>query len=103
MLKKIIGILANMFLGFLTCPCLIIFITDIQGTTKGTAYTIPEVERDIYAMFGWLVLGIWLIILICAEIAILKFLFKRNLYMLCIGIFTLFLSAFIVFFLGVWN
>lgn len=103
MLKKIIGILANMFLGFLTCPCLQIFITDIQGTAKGTAYTIPEVERDIYVMFGWMVLGIWLIILICSEIAILKFLFKRNLHMLCVGIFTLLLSTIITLFLGIWN
>ena len=58
-LRKIIGILANILLGFLTCPYLVIFITNIQGTAKGAAYTIPEVERDIYAMFGWIVLGIW--------------------------------------------
>ena len=103
MLRKIIGILANILLGFLTCPYLVIFITNIQGTAKGAAYTIPEVERDIYAMFGWIVLSIWLIILVCSEIAILKFLFKKNLYMWCVGIFTLFLSTFITFFLGVCN
>ena len=83
MLRKIIGILANILLGFLTCPYLVIFITNIQ---------------DIYAMFGWIVLSIWLIILVCSEIAILKFLFKKNLYMWCVGIVTLFLSTFITFF-----
>jgi len=83
-MKKIIGVLTNIILGFFTCPCLLIFITDIQGIAKGSAYTIPEVERDIYAMFGWTVLSGCLIILICSEIAIFKLLFKKNLRMLCV-------------------
>ena len=101
-MKKIFGVLINIFLGFFTCPCLLIFITDIQGIAKGAAYTIPEVERDIYAMFGWTVLGVCLIILICSETAIFKLLFKKNLHMLCVGILILFIS-FITLLSGVWN
>ena len=101
-MKKIFGVLTNIFLGFFTCPCLLIFITDIQGIAKGAAYTIPEVERDIYAMFGWTVLSVCLIILIWSETAIFKLLFKKNLHMLCVGILILFIS-FITLLSGVWN
>ena len=100
---KIIGILINLFLGFMTGPCLLIFISNIQGTSKGAAYTIPEVEQDIYIIVGWAVLIIWLIILICSEIAIFKLLFKKNLRMLCSGVFILFVSIVITLIAGVWN
>lgn len=102
MIKKIIGILINIILGFLTCPCLIIFITNIQGTTKGNAYTIPEVERGVYVLFGAIILFIWMIVLICSEITIFKLLLKKNLHIWCLGIIILFLSIVATLISGVW-
>ena len=48
-MRKIIGILINLFLGFMTCPCLRIFISNIQGTSKGAAY-ISTVSRQPVAL-----------------------------------------------------
>lgn len=103
MIRKIAGILANIFLGFLTCPCLLIFITNIQGTAKGLAYTIPEVERGIYTFVGSMILFAWIVILMCCEIAIFKFLFKKNLTILCWNIVLLFVTIFVTLFMGIWD
>lgn len=103
MIKKTIGLLINLFWGFLTCPCLLIFITNIQGTAKGPAYTIPEVERDIYAIAGWMVLLVWTVIFICMEIAVFKYLFRKDRYMLCVGVMVFLVSAFLTWFLKVWS
>lgn len=103
MAKNIAGILCNLILGFLTCPSLIIWITDIQGTAKGISYRIPEAERDIYALFGWMVLAAWMTVLICSEIAIFKFLFRKNWKLWGMGIGAWFFSMLAAFFLGVWR
>lgn len=87
-IRVLIGIMISILLGIIYCPLMMIAITDIAGTAKGSAYTISDPELSLYRLIGIVLLSILIAIFILIEAVIKKKLLdnKNRLSYLSIGI-----------------
>ena len=70
--RVFIGIVISILLGIIYCPLMMLAITDIAGTAKGSAYTIADPELSLYRLIGIVLISILIAIFILIEVVIKK-------------------------------
>lgn len=89
---KLLAYLFSIFVGIIYCPLLMIGITDILGTAKGTEYLIAEPELSAYKQFGTVLLLVLFLVFVIIERMLKKKVYRYELKSYIINIFITFIT-----------